>query len=388
MKKILCFFLIFLVFSGCKKSTNNNAPADYSCDCSKYGMNLINFMIDHPIGLFPFRNESNKWGYIDAKNNVIIKPSFKVSYPFSHARAMVYEESSYNIYAGFINPSGEYAIPANYNDFYLYFSKEGVIPFDVTNFSWGFMDQDGKLVISGQYSDASQFHEGLAVVGKNNHYGAIDITGIMLVPNHYLVLGTFSERKACAGVLDSLLGYIGSHNQSIIPPLFAVGGIFVNGLAVVADPALMKYGYIDSIGNYRIDPKFQDANPFWENLAAIRNNNKWGFIDNSGQVVINPVFDDVLTGFCEDLAGVKINGKWGYVDKAGNIVIPTSFKDADVFYCGLAYVIFQDDCFGYIDKSGNTIWKSLSPFLDRNKHNKIIDVFHNNFSEKVFIVKK
>jgi len=43
---------------------------------------------------------------------------------------------------------------------------------------------------------------------------------------------------------------------------------------------------------------------------------KWGFIDKKGKIVINPQFEEAKP-FSEDLTSVKIGGKWGYIDKKG-----------------------------------------------------------------------
>lgn len=385
MRNCLLIILILLVISGCKKKSESTTPPDYSCDCSKYGMNLINFIMDKPIGLFPFRSESNKWGYIDATNKVVISPSFLMSYSFSHNRAQVIEDEGNGVYAGFIDPSGNYAISCSYQYFDYYFSTEGLIPLLNSGAGWGYLDPNGNLKIPNQFTEARAFHEGLAVIENQGFYGEIDVSGNMVIPNIYYYLGPFCEGKAWFGLKSGGLGYLNPDNTVAISPRFASAGIFVNGLAMAMDFDTPKYGYIDPTGNFRIQPGYQDGNPFWENMAAVKINTKWGFIDTTGTVVIQAAYDDVLSGFCEDMAGVMQSGNWGYINKSGQLVIPCNFKNADVFYCGLAYVTFQDNCFGYIDKSGNTIWKSNSPFKSSYKQIRITDRVRNNFSEKCVV---
>ena len=51
-----------------------------------------------------------------------------------------------------------------------------------------------------------------------------------------------------------------------------------------------KYGFFDLEGKIVINPQFEYATVFRENLALVKttgDNGKWGFIDNTGKIVIN-----------------------------------------------------------------------------------------------------
>jgi len=45
---------------------------------------------------------------------------------------------------------------------------------------------------------------------------------------------------------------------------------------------------------------------------------KYGYIDRSGKMVIEPIFDYAYS-FREQMAAVQVGSKWGYIDHAGNI---------------------------------------------------------------------
>lgn len=47
---------------------------------------------------------------------------------------------------------------------------------------------------------------------------------------------------------------------------------------------------------------------------------KWGYVDKDGKWIIDPIFD-WAEDFSENLAAVEINGKIGYVDVTGDFVI-------------------------------------------------------------------
>ena len=50
----------------------------------------------------------------------------------------------------------------------------------------------------------------------------------------------------------------------------------------------------------------------------------------SYEVIIDPQYEDA-DSFSQDLAAVKKNGKWGYIDTEGNTVIPFQFDYAFPF---------------------------------------------------------
>ena len=89
-------------------------------------------------------------------------------------------------------------------------------------------------------------------------------------------------------------------------------------------------------------------------LIPFEQKGKYGYFDLEGKIVINPQFD-FATAFREDLALVKLsgdNGKWGYIDKKGKFVINATYKDATVFQDGLAWVVTDNAAPSAINKDG------------------------------------
>jgi len=131
-----------------------------------------------------------------------------------------------------------------------------------------------------------------------------------------------------------------------------------------------SWGYIDSAGKFAIPPRFQDAKPFAEGLAAVREHaepgkDSWGFINKNGTFVVPPQYFSV-SSFSEGLGVVTvlsskrnpetgIFGASGYVDKTGKVVIPLRFSSCGDFSEGLAGVTVAGSKFGYIDKEGRWV---------------------------------
>jgi hypothetical protein len=119
------------------------------------------------------------------------------------------------------------------------------------------------------------------------------------------------------------------------------------------------WGFIKASGEFLISPRYEEAELFFEGLAAVKQKGKWGFIATDGQFIIPPQFDygriePTMTHFSEGLAGVTKDGKFGYIDKTGAFVIAPQYLKGGPFQSGIAQVCVA--VCGYIDLQGKTIW--------------------------------
>ena len=124
-----------------------------------------------------------------------------------------------------------------------------------------------------------------------------------------------------------------------------------------------KWGYIDENGDIKIEPQFDAAMPFSEDLAAVKVGKKWGFIDYKGNMVIDPRFENVGT-FKEGLAAVNNWNKWGFIDKKGDYIIAPAYSFAMDFSGGLARIRKEKgvhELWGYIDKKGKYVVEPRYP---------------------------
>ena len=120
-----------------------------------------------------------------------------------------------------------------------------------------------------------------------------------------------------------------------------------------------RWGFIDTAGNFAVEPHFIEAFSFSEGLAAVRVRNPnveaqkswlYGYIDRTGVVVIAPQFEAAFD-FSDGIARVVVDGRKGFIDKTGRRVTEATFDDAKDFHEGLAQVKIGDR-WGYIDKTG------------------------------------
>src|SRR5262249_45828952 len=127
----------------------------------------------------------------------------------------------------------------------------------------------------------------------------------------------------------------------VIPPRFDDAGPFSEGLAAVRVGG--KFGYIDKTGRVVIEPQFDYAGTFSEGVASAGIGPKNGYIDKTGTFVITPQLMVVdLAAFSEGLAAVRVgeflSGKWGFIDREGKLVIDPDFDTVGSFHEGLAVI--------------------------------------------------
>src|SRR5437764_3267324 len=154
------------------------------------------------------------------------------------------------------------------------------------------------------------------------------------------------------------VGYIDAHGKiKRLPQFTDCGGInpgreFAGGQVLVG---CTPVSYAHASGKQSIAQQFDDAKPFSQNMAAVKNKEgNWGYISSDGRIAIPPKFEEAGS-FGEGLAPVSNDdGAWGYIDATGREKIPFSFHKAGIFSNGLA-AVQVDGRFGYVEKSGKLL---------------------------------
>ena len=178
------------------------------------------------------------------------------------------------------------------NNQFVAFFKEGLAPVEADG-KWGYIDKEGKEVVSPKYELSRDFSEGLAMVYADGKYVYIDKEG-----------------------------------KEVLSPKYERAYDFSEGLARVEADG--KYGYIDKEGKEVLSPKYEDAGGFSEGLAAVKVDGKWGYIDKEGKEILRPKYEGA-DDFRGGLARVEADGKYGYIDKEGKEVISPKYEKSWYF---------------------------------------------------------
>ena len=105
-------------------------------------------------------------------------------------------------------------------------------PVMIDNGLWGYINQEGKIVIKPQFSPAEDFSEGLACVATGGQWGYINQEGKFVIKPQFGNANSFSEGLAYAATRDKR-GYINKEGKFVIilPRLhFVHSNFFSEGL--------------------------------------------------------------------------------------------------------------------------------------------------------------
>ncbi|MEM1054395.1 MAG: WG repeat-containing protein [Bacteroidota bacterium] len=127
-----------------------------------------------------------------------------------------------------------------------------------------------------------------------------------------------------------------------------------------------RFGYIDREGKLVVPLRFDAAEPFSEDRAAVRDGDRWGYLGPDGSVAIDSRFD-AAGPFAGELAPVRTDGLWGFIAPDGRMVVPPQYEKTSVFIEGRAPVQ-RDGLWGFIDTEGREVieprYTGVGPFYE------------------------
>lgn len=202
------------------------------------------------------------------------------------------------------------------------------------NNKYGYINQQGQLVIKPRFEFVTNFSEGLAGVIENGYWSYIDTLGKVVIATESDKVRPFSEGLAAVLFRD-------------------------------------RYGYINKKGEVVIEPKFEAAFDFSEGLARVKLNGQWAFIDKRGQTAFTAPFyyaDDFRDGHAvvaklfddhhhRQLAAGDI--KVSYIGKTGTLASIGWCKSASPFSEALAAISTDDNVITSFSREGRIIMESL-----------------------------
>jgi len=286
--------------------------------------------------------QDGKYGYIDHKGQLMIKPQFFWATDFEDGLATAYVcgrfvsvDRSGRIQAhrialkgelvpsrrdakiGFVDASGRFKISPEFDDA-LPFS-EGLAAVKI-GMQWGFIDASGRHVINPRFDNAFYFIEGVAVADLAKQFVLIDRKGKVIARGFDSFLGIAEGRVLVTRRND--FGFIDFNGKVIVPLIYdGAGGEFEGG------------------------------------LASVSKEGKWGYIDTNGKVIIPFMFDEAGPFYGGNFAPAKLRGQTGFIDRSGKFVFPLPYAYSPGFMDGdIARFWTEDQHFGYVNESGKVIW--------------------------------
>lgn len=207
-------------------------------------------------GLAKVRNKkTNKYGFINLKGDLVIPCVYNNVGNFSEGLCLIYND---NNKAGFINKSGEIVIPTIYDytswlgmpDF-----KDGYISVNkkINGKTYGtLLGKNGKPLpgFTWKYNNVDRFSENKAQFEENGKWGFLDQNGQVVITAKYNYVQGFHNGYASVQIKtdgEYKWGCINHEGVEVIPCIYDNAITFENGIALVSLNG--EIGLIDVYGN-------------------------------------------------------------------------------------------------------------------------------------------
>lgn len=206
---------------------------------------------------------------------------------------------------------------------------------------------------------------------KNDNFGFIDTSGILVIPTDYDAVTNFSDGLSLVSKNDSVF-YINKENNNLLNQFFVDAYSFNNGKAAVKQHN--KWHFINRQGEI-VSGFFDEINELSDNVYTFKLNDKYGALNNYGQISLDAKFEE-LGNFKNGFAYYRYGDQYGFVSKDGYVHNPEFTWVSDFDTNGIA-IIKNNNAFGLINSSGKLI---LEPKFDQilRATNSIFIVIKNN----------
>ncbi|WP_152393086.1 WG repeat-containing protein [Paenibacillus guangzhouensis] len=250
------------------------------------------------VGLFPASLKTasgQRWGYIDAKGEMILQPRFDDARDFQkNGLAIVSEKGKY----GVIDASGRYVVQPIYDSINPFKDRRAIV---IDHEGFKMIDEQGNVLTPKAYSFIADLEDRRAVfyVSHDNKskYGYLDEKGNEAIPAQFDEAGDFDDGKAVVKVKDKEYALIDPNGRRLATYSFAFVGPRGDGLLAFQQDTAGKYGYIDQRGNIVIPPTFTMALPFHDGRAIVNTaedyKSSYGVINQKGEFVIPAGYNDI-----------------------------------------------------------------------------------------------
>lgn len=261
---------------------------------------------------FPFTDLSllpqivGKYGFINTKGEVVIKPQFDFAFDFDGELAMI--------------GIGTHSLSSKESDEKrCYFSGKV-----------GLIDKTGRIIVKPTFDDIGEFENGVAKFKKADSRGFINSSGKVIIEiEDCYGLEDFNTNGVTKFAKANSLGFVNSSGRVIIEieDCYELEDFNTNGITRFS-PSYRSRGFIDNTGKIMfIIEDCSCIKDFSDGLAAFETyqSNEWGYVNLFGKIVIKPRFKEVepfKNGYARVRGGnwFSNSDKWRRIDKNGKFV--------------------------------------------------------------------
>jgi hypothetical protein len=248
--------------------------------------------------IVPYRKK-NKWGYANSKGEVVIKPQYRVAYPFTTNITAVKKCKKY-----------------------------------------GFIDKAGSPITKFEFIRVSEFYN--------------DQASVWTKKNSYLInkFGKKIHGLAFCGTEDFKQQHFESYSKNGKKGLITYA--YLDSPPREYLPAIIDFPLRDSLPPIWDDVKTNDL------YAAVKQGNKWGVVNAKGDLTTKLIYDSIELKsdiYYRQFFKVIKDNKYGFLDEKGVEIVAPKYVKADFFSNGVARVWINDSFWFYIDKNGREYYQ-------------------------------
>jgi hypothetical protein len=272
-------------------------------------------------GLIAVKDTIGLWGYFNEKGATIVSPRFVEAKEFKNDRALVKKEDGW----GMINKEGNYLLKPVYKSvlekedhsfqaipfqeiIVLNSKKDTIASFltdSITSVSkdiyvyfldgkCGLLDKSGNKITLPLYDSIGKFLHNVVLAKKDKHWGALDDSGVEIIPTKY----KFAEIDSSNFIRTLLLEneaekwyLFNSKGQSVLPEPFAYIGT-INNLNNFIYQSQGKYGIMHTSSKEVLRPVYNDIKEY-DQLYLIQSNDGFGLMTQKLKWLYQPYADSI-----------------------------------------------------------------------------------------------
>ena len=167
----------------------------------------------------------------------------------------------------------------------------------------------------------SSYAEDLVAVKIDGQWGFISEQGDLIVANRYQLVDEFSE-GLCPVQLIGKWGVIDKEEKLLIQPVYDEIQAFYGGLAVVRQGN--RYGLTDRSGKLILEVNYQSIRRE-KNYIIFESAGLKGLADARGNIIRNPQYDALSTTDNKHFL-VRKGDKWGVISLSGEDTVPLAYE--------------------------------------------------------------
>ncbi len=215
------------------------------------------------------------------------------------------------------------------------------------NDKYGFLSDDGKILVKPIYDDLSNFDDLQNKNIKTEHPNVINL--------HWL--HNYCGDEYAIAEYKGKYGIINRDNKMLVKPIYDSISKLFNGFFVIGLDD--KYGYMNKKLEVVQKPIFKKAREFESEISFVQStaNNKWACLGKDMQLKSEHDYDEVYS-FYNGFSRVVKDGKWGFINSKCELIIEPKYDYAYDFTKGVAKVKYGNHV-AYINTKGENVTKNI-----------------------------